>query len=81
MARRSRRRYVEQKKRGKFWHVIRTDEFPYGYYNERESRWVGSFWGYASKYRSKRTAEEVAVELACKHPDLIGVVSVLEREH
>jgi len=60
-----------------WWYVVRRDEFPVSYWNG--TRWAGSFRDYAAKYRTKEKAEKVAVLLAAKEPNLIGVIDVIEK--
>lgn len=73
-------RLLIKEHRRNFWFVIRRDEWPVGYWNEAHQNWVGSFWGYATMYLTKETAEEVAFDVARLHPKLIGKLDVLERE-
>ena len=65
--------------RHKWYYVVRTDEFPYSYWNEKTIRFVGSFRGSASRYRTRPKAEKVAVLLAARLM-LVGVIDVLERD-
>ena len=60
-----------------WWYIVKTNEFPYAYW--KGDTWGGSFRDYAAKYRTKEKAEKVAVLLATKDPDLIGVIDVIER--
>lgn len=72
-----------------WWYIVRTDEFPYGYWNRgsdfsgqivrRNPRWVGSFWGYATKYPTEESAEKEALLLVVREPGLMGKIKVIER--
>lgn len=66
--------------RVEWWYVVDKTTFPWTYFNEtRRDGSVGSFWGYASKYRTREDAEMSAVMLAAKFPELIGKLSAHER--
>ena len=77
----TRREIQEWKDKGRqvWWYVVNTGAVPYDYWNETHKRWVGSFRGSATQYRTREKAEKVAVLVAASHPALFGKVDVIER--
>lgn len=75
----TRREIQEWKDKGRqvWWYIVRTDQFPYGYWKGAE--WGGSFRAYAMKYRTRQKAEKDVVLVAAKYPNLMGKIDVIER--